>query len=152
MAKKNIFLSLVILAVAALGATASAQSSDPKMGGGVSPAETTVISTMMFTATLWSRDFDTGVAGVCCNNLTTVVIKRLESGTTLQFAHTSFDDSTCTHTFTHKVKARAVSETHVYLDVYTVKDLSPYLRDPDFDVAMIVTVTPPPPPPSRQTD
>lgn len=78
-----------------------------------------------------------------CNNLTAVTVKALRSGTTVYFAHTSFEN--CKHTFTHAVRARAVTETQIYLDVYEVADMNAYLNDGKFDVAMIVTVTPPPP-------
>lgn len=124
--------------------TASAQSSYPPLEGGVAPPTVTVVSNQVFYATLWSRDFDSDEFGAMfCNNLTTVRVKLLNSGTTVYFAHTSFED--CKHTFTHAVRARAVTETHIYLDVYEVADINAYLNDGKFDVAMIVTVTPPPP-------
>lgn len=123
---------------------AFAQSSHPPLEGGLAPAQVTVTSNQVFYVTLWSRDFDTDEVGaIICNNLTTVTAKQITSGATVYFAHASFEN--CKHTFTHAVRARAVTETQIFLDVYEVADMNPYLNDGKFDIAMIVTVTPPPP-------
>jgi len=140
--------TLCLIAALFVGITASsaafAQSSHPPLEGGLSPSQITVTSNQLFYVSLWSRDFDTDEFGaIFCNSLTTVTAKQVTSGRIVYRAHTSFEG--CKHTFAYAVRARAVSETQIFLDVYEVADLNPYLNDGKFDIAMIVTVTPPPP-------
>jgi hypothetical protein len=152
MAKKIIFLSLVILAVAALGATASAQNSRPPMEGGVTPPNITVVTTMIFHAYPWCKDEDTvvlpdGREVIQCNPLCVVEPYDIQSGTLLAFAHTAFEN--CKHFYNATIRALSLpqgAESVVKLDRYRVQDTegNPLTNDGYFIISQVVVITAPP--------